>query len=741
MAINTKTRAWFIAGLGAIIAAVTAISMTPDMAATQVTKPEPPTQAPIRYFDSIPTSVAQIPSHATQVSKADETCADCHPDAVEAYEKTGMGRSLYRVQSASIIENFDPQAATVTHEATGLIYRAYRDSDGRWWQEEALPKAGYERRVEALYVIGSGNNTRSYLGLVEGLLVELPLTWYVGRKLWDMSPGYDKTNKRFERVVNAKCLFCHNDLTPEKRGREGQFTTALAEGISCNRCHGDGSQHASNRLKGITPAEGQPSDIINPKRLTGEQQNQLCGQCHLQGLARILASGEAWDRYDPSQALTDYVDIFVHEVNDGPEFGIASHGIRLQESACAKIGKATCIHCHNPHARDVKLSTQTACESCHKPGATVCAEAHSSQGTCASCHMPRGETSDIPHVNFTDHFIRKRPEAYKNSLTDKSAKIANAFGTGDQSEPNLAEALAHYNAWKMGSDDYGEAHKSKASAALNSLIADGIKEARGLAALGHLALDAGQGQKAIEHLMDASRTAPEDADLHLRLGLAQQSVGQLTEAVSTLTRLLKAHPQHRAAWVNLGGILAELGNHEKADAAYARADQINPEFPLTALNRGRNAAAQKRMQTARKWYKESIRRDPLLMLGHLSLALLDFDLRRFSTARKTLNQALVIKTDYAAGYWLLGRIDLEQGEIESAEKNFETFRRLQPSEPHPYLELAALYGQTKRVSKAIQTLKDAKAKLGNLPQLNQMLRRLHSMPKQQQIYQDNFSIQ
>ena len=87
MAINTKTRAWFIAGLGAIIAAVTAISMTPDMAATQVTKPEPPTQAPIRYFDSIPTSVAQVPSHATQVSKADETCADCHPDAVEAYEK------------------------------------------------------------------------------------------------------------------------------------------------------------------------------------------------------------------------------------------------------------------------------------------------------------------------------------------------------------------------------------------------------------------------------------------------------------------------------------------------------------------------------------------------------------------------------------------------------------------------------------------------------------------------------
>ena len=310
-----------------------------------------------------------------------------------------------------------------------------------------------------------------------------------------MSPGYEKTNKRFDRVVNAKCLFCHNDLTPQKVGREGHFTTSLAEGISCNRCHGDGSLHASNRLKGLSPGPGEPADILNPKHLTGQQQNQLCGQCHLQGLSRILASGESWDRYDPARALTDYVDIFVHEVNDGPDFGIASHGVRLLESACAKIGKATCIHCHNPHANDVKLSTQTACKSCHNQSATVCASEHSAQGTCASCHMPRGETSDIPHVNFTDHFIRKRPEAYKNSLTDKSANIINAFSAEPPTGPSFAEALAHYNAWKMGSDDYGDAHKKKALEALNSLVSDGIKESRGLAALGHLALDAGKGQK------------------------------------------------------------------------------------------------------------------------------------------------------------------------------------------------------------------------------------------------------
>ena len=141
------------------------------------------------------------------------------------------------------------------------------DDDGRLWQEEILPGTAYKRRVEAEYVIGSGNHTRSYLGTIDGRVVELPMTWYSVRKIWDMSPGYEREDHhRFERPVKGICLFCHNDLTRESATTEAVFEEPLAEGISCVRCHGDARAHVHARMKGETPATGQADPhIFNPR--------------------------------------------------------------------------------------------------------------------------------------------------------------------------------------------------------------------------------------------------------------------------------------------------------------------------------------------------------------------------------------------------------------------------------------------------------------------------------------------
>ena len=120
MARKTNTIAWLLAGLVALIVGGAFVSMTPDMVAQKVVQPNPQQQEPIKYFDEIPASATIIPGHGTAASKADETCADCHPDAVEAYQKTGMGRSLYRVQAAPIIEDFTKKAATVVHKRVVL---------------------------------------------------------------------------------------------------------------------------------------------------------------------------------------------------------------------------------------------------------------------------------------------------------------------------------------------------------------------------------------------------------------------------------------------------------------------------------------------------------------------------------------------------------------------------------------------------------------------------------------------
>ncbi|MBM4292674.1 MAG: hypothetical protein FJ138_15715, partial [Deltaproteobacteria bacterium] len=326
-----------------------------------------------------------------------------------------MGRALAAARGARVVERFGEDGrARVTHPATGVTYEAWIDAEGRWWQAERLGE--YARAVEARYVIGSGNHARSYLGEVEGELVELPLTWYARRGLWDMSPGYEGADHmRFERPVKADCLFCHNDLTPAADGALAAYAAPLQEGISCGRCHGPGEEHARAHLTG----EGDPA-IFNPARVAPARADEVCLQCHLTGEARVLMPGRRWDRYDPREPLSAHHVVYALDegagAGAGAAFGIASHGERLALSACARGPQPlTCATCHSPHPTGARAAAQGwaregACLTCHAgdrlPGEAHAPGAARGAGGCAGCHMPQGGTSDIPHVRFTDHLIR-----------------------------------------------------------------------------------------------------------------------------------------------------------------------------------------------------------------------------------------------------------------------------------------------------------------------------------------------
>ena len=162
---------------------------------------------------SLPSKDIETPPSPGLGEDLTEACADCHPDHVDGFKSTGMGNSLYSMDSRQFEEPWTVEASKTTHEATQLTYTAYRSKDGKYWQEEKHPTDDYSFRVEATIAIGSGNHTRSFLGHVNGELVQLPLTYYVDSKRWDLSPGYDENNQRMGRPVTPKCLYCHNDTS------------------------------------------------------------------------------------------------------------------------------------------------------------------------------------------------------------------------------------------------------------------------------------------------------------------------------------------------------------------------------------------------------------------------------------------------------------------------------------------------------------------------------------------------
>lgn len=557
------------------------------------------------------------PASVARAAVADAECADCHPEVAEAFGRTGMGRSLAAITpGATRPERFD--APEVVHAPTGLRYRARRDAAGLEWQDERLPGVASVRSVQARWIIGSGNHTRSYLGLVNGRLVQLPLTWYAAAGKWDLSPGYERADQpRFERGVEAPCLFCHNDLTPLLPGAADRYEAPLAASIGCDRCHGEGAAHVAARQAGQVPPAGAADPwIFNPGRATAALQLDLCRACHLQGDAAVLRPGQTWTRHDPRAPLAEHHVVFAVAGPSSEQFSIASHGQRLADSRCAQQsgGWLVCTTCHDPHHPAAQTSRAAGCAKCHGPGACSSPAGRAPQADCVPCHMQSGPTSDIPHVRFTDHLIRRRPQAIAGSAVGRAdahagTTLESLTGPIPAGEAARLEGLAHTHLWeRLGR----AAHRRPAIEALRRAAPD----AEGLAALGRALAAEGDHPGALEAYARAAALGVREPGfvedrarslLAMRQGPAaievlraaaperHPSVARLlagtllgTDAADTAaaltTEALKTAPDDAALWGLHGAARQRLGDAAGAEAAWRRALSLDPLLPSAAVS-------------------------------------------------------------------------------------------------------------------------------------------------------------
>jgi tetratricopeptide (TPR) repeat protein len=668
------------------------------------------------------------PSTRSYVKPLDaDVCADCHPDEVEGYQKTGMARSLYRPGGRPAIEDFSK--ATVSNPP--FSYRAYVDEQGRWWQEETMPEVpGYRRTIEVLYVIGSGNHTRSYLGRVEGDLIEMPLTWYVRRGIWDMSPGYEGSgNYRFSRPIKGECLFCHNGLAQQQPYTAAGYVEPLPEGIGCERCHGDGRAHVAARNAGKGPPTGQADPtILNPKRLSAKAQLRVCQQCHLQGEARILLTGQRWDTYDPRTPLADYMSIYESVHTGGHAFSIASHGQRLALSACfKKSGDAlTCTTCHDPHRPQNKQANRAACVGCHAASAKShqapqCTQPEHGKQDCSDCHLRKAGTSDIPHVTFTDHWIRTRPEAPVGKKP-VSLKLEDRLA-GDRADASKTEALArlgvaHAQQWRLHGKD---AHLIQAAQILDQAGRAGSTNPEMWTEMGQVQSAMGNPKAALAALTHARRYAPDGMLFRVDVAQILEGLGRLDEAESVLRDAITRQPKSRVAWGNLANILQKKQQFAAAEEAYERADELAPHLALTAINRGFGRLAQNDPAGARKWFAEAIRRDPAIARGYFAMGTVEMSASNWQAAETWFDRALKAHPEDPDSLWMKARLAQQRNDLPAARALYERLMKAAPQRVVAYLDLAALEAGQKRWSARQKVLTRGLSALPNHPALLQAL--------------------
>ncbi|MDX1531830.1 MAG: multiheme c-type cytochrome, partial [Rhodothermales bacterium] len=305
--------------------------------------------------DGVPAAVAAAEVGEAAGYAGDEACQSCHADLYASYHETPMGRSVTRSAPPRAPAGFPAagRGPAVYSDELDLYYQAYVRGDTLYQREFRLDAASavtYERVEHADYVIGSGHNTRSYLMHEDGYVTEMPLTWYVERALWDLSPGYDVGNPRFSRPTNLECVTCHNGLPEHTPFTQNHFAE-LEVGITCERCHGPAAAHVAARERGEAPAEGPPDPfVVDPADLSREQQLAVCQQCHLEGVT-VFEPGEDPTTFRPGELLGAHRTVFVRadQLDDPEQFGVASHDFRLAQSACYQQSEMTCTTCHDPH--------------------------------------------------------------------------------------------------------------------------------------------------------------------------------------------------------------------------------------------------------------------------------------------------------------------------------------------------------------------------------------------------------
>jgi len=387
-------------------------------------------------------------------------------------------------------------------------------------------------------------------------LFQSPLSYYTSRRLWDVAPGYEESrHPDFSRPVTIECLLCHSGRPQPIRDTLNRYQSPafLAEGISCDRCHGPGEGHAKNPV---------PGSIVNPAKLSGAGRDSICEQCHLTGEVRIPNPGKSMADFRPGQSLEKSFTIYVAAGQDGKTLKVVSHAEQLALSTCARAsgGKMWCGTCHNPHETpaDPAAYFRLRCLSCH--GATL-EKAHAAAGRdCVACHMPRLPARDGGHTAFTDHRIRRLLETSNDSV---GATDLRAWREPDPQfrERNLALALV-----TVGLQDKSGPQAVRGFRMLYRLEKHYPNDPDVLTTLGTVLLRGKEPEEALRRFEKVLTLRPGYAPDEVNAAAALRAAGQETAAQQHLEKALHLDPLLEPAVKMLSEIHREEGEEDKAEA-------------------------------------------------------------------------------------------------------------------------------------------------------------------------------
>ncbi len=416
---------------------------------------------------------------------------------------------MQEMTADTVLGDFDD--ATFTH--FGVTSRFFK-KDGKFFVNTEGPD-GALADFEIAYAFGVVPLQQYLIAFPDGRLQALGIAWDTrprdkgGQRWFHLYPNerIAPDDELFWTAINQNwnymCAECHstNLVRGYDLGEDRYQTTWSEVDVSCEACHGPGSEHvawaerakadptaepkaeaddpAYGSSKGLTVTLGSVTDThwaFAPGAVTAKPETppaagaeiEVCAPCH----SRRSPLGDGHppgtpllDGYRPS-LLAERLYYADGQIKDE----VYVYGSFLQSKMHA--AGVTCSNCHDPHSLELRADGNGVCVQCHKPEAfdTAAHHFHAPGGPgsqCVDCHAP--ETTYMVVDPRRDHSFRiprpdlsaalGAPNACTGCHDGKSDQwaadtIAEWHGPDRRLEPHFGEALALGHSGAPGAESH-----------------------------------------------------------------------------------------------------------------------------------------------------------------------------------------------------------------------------------------------------------------------------------------------
>lgn len=163
--------------------------------------------------------------------------------------------------------------------------------------------------------------------------------------------------------------------------------------------------------------------------------------------------------------------------------------------------------------------------------------------------------------------------------------------------------------------------------------------------------------------------------------------GEYAKAVERLLQVIQLEPSFLRAYDNLGLASEALGKFEQAQEYYQRALDLNRKLthpsPWPPLNLGILLTQLGDYQRAETLLRESLRYDPSFPQAHYRLGVVLEKQGHYPEAIEALQEAAALDPSYPDPYYALGRVYRRVGKLEEAKTALQEFQRRKKEQAPP----------------------------------------------------------